>query len=65
MSPVNTKGWRRALSGCRSDLNERTAGDPTLRPPPRRSSLDHLIGALEEGLRDGEAEGVGGLEVDN
>src|SRR6202140_5086907 len=23
MSPVNTRGWRRALSGCRSDLNER------------------------------------------
>ena len=31
----------------------------------RRGSPDHLIGLEEEGRGDGEAEGLGGLEINN
>ena len=64
-----TTGWNhQQVQPCPLFADRYRSGQP---PTPRegpmsdiRSSLDHLIGGVQEFVRDAEAERLGGLEVD-
>src|SRR5258708_4685308 len=64
-------GWAKARCSVAARGQNRFRAVPT-RPrfdmrfcPPYRASFEHLVGATEQRDRDGEAKGLGGLEIDD